>query len=232
MPVHQDTEYRKKIEDLTEYFEKAKDDPLLLKKISEDPLGVLQSMNIPVEDEFKEAVTSQLQAVSSTASLQPHKREVELMSAQVRHLSDSAPVATRISAPAAPTGLTIKSVKEPDTIPPEALNAVEFLVKPWGLVLVVREPAIKYLQGGGTISASALGGIAAVAGVTGPAGIVVALIVGICAAALGIFSGVISIMDQGKGVYLTWTWAQFIPFLVPPLIPNPMYGIPVVTPIK
>ena len=231
MPAHQDTDYREKIDDLTEYFENAKDDPLLLKKISEDPLGVLQSMDIPVEDEFKEAVTSQLQAVAATTSLQAPKREVELMSAKVRHLADSVPLAAQ-RAPAAPTGLTVESVKKPDTIPPEVSNAVDFWVKPWGLVLVVREPAIKYLQGGGTISAGVLGGIAAAAGVAGPVGVVVALIVGICAAALGIYSGVINIMDQGKGVYLTWTWAQFIPFLVPPFIPNPMYGIPVVTSIK
>jgi len=217
MTVIQDTEYRKNIEDLTEYFEKAKDAPSLLTKISEDPLGVLQSMNISVEDKFKEAVTSQLRAASSTASPQPHKREVELMSEQVRHLSGSEVVATPMSASA--------------ETPPEVLDAVQFLVKPWGLVLVVREPAIKYLQGGGTISASVLGGIAAVAGVTGPLGIAVGLIVGICAAALGVFSGVINIMDRGKGVYLTWTWAQFLPFLIPPFIPNPMYGIPVVTPI-
>ena len=233
MPVHQDTEYMTEIEDLTKYFENAKHDPSLLKKISDDPIGVLKSNNIHVEDEFKEAVISQLKLLSSTGGLHPHTIEADAMSAQLLSLSDSAPVVTPMSAPAAPSGLVITQPdKVPDTPPPEVLDAIQILVKPWGLVLVVREPAIKYLQGGGTISASVLGGIAALAGVTGPVGVAVGIIVGILAAALGIFSGVITITDQGKGVYLTWTWAQFLPWIVPPIIPNPMYGIPVVTPVK
>jgi hypothetical protein len=238
MPANGDTEYRKKIDDLTAYFQNAKDDPQLLKKVGEDPLGVLQSMDICVEDEFTEAVKSQLQALAATTSLIAHKREVNQMSAKMQDLADSAPVADQ-RVPTAPTGLRVVSVKKSDTIPPEVKNAVQFLVKPWGLVLVVREPAIKYLEGGGDISAGTLGGIAAVAALTslaeGPLaalGILVGVILGICAAALAIYAGVIKMMNQGKGIYLTWTWAQFIPWLLPPLVPNPVYGIPVVTPIK
>ena len=98
-------------------------------------------------------------------------------------------------------------------------------VRPWGLVLVVREPAIKYFEGGGGISAAGLGGIAAVVGPMGALGTLAGIFVGIIAAALGIYAGVILIVDRGKGVYLTWTWAQLIPGL-------PQYGLPVVTAIK
>jgi hypothetical protein len=212
MSTNQDTEYSKEKDGLTKYFTDAKDEPLLFKRMSEDPLEVLQSMGIPVEDQFKEAVTSQLRAAVDLTSPQAPEREANLMSAEAKRMS---------ARPAAPTGLRVQQ----DTMPPEVQKAVDFWVKPWGLVLVVREPAVKYLQGGGAISAGALGGIAAVAGVTGPFGVAVAVIVGICAAALGIYSGVITIMDQGKGVYLTWTWAQLIPAL-------PQYGLPLVTPIK
>ena len=187
-------------------------------------------MDISVEDEFKEAVTSQLQMMKETRPDAPHANEVKLMSAQVHELS----------APAAPTGLTIVEDNKADEVAPEVVNAMEFQVKPWGLVLVVREPAVKYLQGGGQITGSVLGGIGGAAGLTGlaaassllgPLGIIAGAVLAIVGAALGIYSAVISMMDQGKGVYLTWTWAQFVPFLVPPLIPNPMYGLPVVTPI-
>ena len=107
-------------------------------------------------------------------------------------------------------------------------DSFEFVVRPWGLVLVVDEPGMKYIEGGGIITAGILGGIAGVLAV--PAAVLGAVLV-VAAAALAVFEGVMLLTDQGKGVYLTWTWAQFWPFLPLPPIPNPMYGIPVVTPI-
>ena len=241
MVTHEDTGSNKKIEVLTNYFSSAKDNPALLKKLGADPIAVLQSMGIAVEDEFKDAVTSQLQTLTATEPAQTHSKEVTLMTAQARELPESVVNMKLERAPAAPTNLTVKSVSEPGKAEHAAAKSLELWVKPWGVVLVVHEPAVKYLQGGGTISAGVLGGIGGVSGLGGlaaatsvldPLGIVVGAVVGICAAALGIYSGVIGIMDEGKGVYLTWTWAQFIPFLVPPFIPNPMYGLPVVTTIK
>lgn len=199
----QKTEYKKEMDDLAEYFSRSKSDPILLKKMTENPLEVLQSMGISVEYPFKDAATIQLRAMASLTSL---------------HLEELTPAKARI-------------MPESD-LPPEVKNALEFVVKPWGLVLVVREPAIKYLQGGGSITAGVLAAIATAAGVTGPVGIAIAVIAGICAAAFTIYNGVITMTNKGQGVYLTWTWPQFLPFiiLIPP-IPNPMYGIPVITPI-
>lgn len=192
MSTNQVPEYREKIDELNKYFANAKDDPLLLKRMREDPLGVLQSMDIPVEDQFKEAVTLQLRAVADLTSLQTRGSEEKLMLA-----SD---------------------------MPPEVQQALEFWVKPWGLVLVVREPAVKYLQGGGRIGSGVLSIIAAAAGVTGPLGVGIALILGVYASILGIYLGVITLIDQGKGVYITETWPQIVLFSTP-------FGLPVVGPI-
>lgn len=211
----------KEIESLIELLKSAKSDPSVLEKISKDPIGILQSLNIHVEDELKDAVISQFEAISSTISHDAHNSQRVAMSAKA-------------SAPLPPTNVTIETGKAEAAVPPEVLEALEFKIAPWGFVLIAREPAIKYLEGGGTITASALGGIAALAGLGGlaaatgvlaPLGITVAVITGIIAAILGITSGIITIADEGNGVYLTWTWAQVLPFLN-------ITNLPVITPIK
>ena len=213
MSANQDAPYKKEMDTLTQYFEKAKDNQTLLIQIGEDPIGTLQAMGIAVEDKFNEPVKMQLQTASGKTANQATAREAERMSAEVRKIKDTVP-----AAPAAPTGLRIVQ----EAVPPNVPNALEFLLKPWGLVLVVREPAINYLQGGGVISAGVLSGVGGVASAMGPFGVLVGVILAICAAALSIYAGIIQITDKGKGVYLTWTWAQLIPGL-------PQYGLPVVT---
>ena len=205
-----DTDRMKKMDQVTGYFQNVQNDPALLERMSRDPIGVLRSMGITVDEKFKDAVTLQLRGIADFTKLQ---MEEETAKADKR-----------------PQEAMMADMAKSDDVPEEVKQAIEFSVQPWGLVLTVREPAVKYLQGGGGISAGVLGGIATLAGITGPLGIGIAIIAGICAAALGIYAGVITITDRGKGVYLTWTWAQFLPFLIPP-IPNPMYGIPVVTAI-
>ena len=191
--IHIEEEMKK----FTDYFAEAKDYPKLLQDMAIDPIEVLKTMDIPVTDQFRDAVIQQMQTVAEFSLLQREDGESQL----------------RTSA----------------EVPNDVTESLEFSVQPWGLVLTVGEPAIKYLQGGGAISSGTLGTIATTAGLFFPG---IGLAMALAAAALGIFLGVITITDEGKGVYLTWTWAQFLPWLLPPLIPNPMYGIPVVTPIK
>ena len=142
MSANQDAPYKKEMDTLTQYFEKAKDNQTLLIQIGEDPIGTLQAMGIAVEDKFNEPVKMQLQTASGKTANQATAREAERMSAEVRKIKDTVP-----AAPAAPTGLRIVQ----EAVPPNVPNALEFLLKPWGLVLVVREPAINYLQGGGVM---------------------------------------------------------------------------------
>jgi len=228
MSDNQDEDLSKKIEDLIKLLESAKSDPSLLKKISEDSIETLQSRNIHVEDEFKEAIVSLFETLSPKGSQVDYKAEAEAMAAEIKKISKES------SAPSPPTGLTVKVIKEQHVPPPEVLNALDFWVKPWGFVLVVREPAIKYIEGGGTITGGVLGGIGAFSGlgglaaagsVLGPIGIGVGFVTGLLAAALAIYAGLIAIIDEGKGVYLTWTWAQVLPFLN-------ITQLPIVTPIK
>ena len=230
MTINEDTAKIEKIERLKKYFEKAKNDPQLLDRMGSDPIGVLQSMGITVEHEFENEVTWQLEKMKATGSPQSPMIEDELMVEKVQQLSKRPP--------AAPTNLRIVSDKNADAIPSEVLNALEFNVRAWGLVLIVREDAIKYVKGGTEITSIALatvGGASGILGlsmVLGPLSIVVGVVLAICAGAIAIYLPVIDMTDQGKGVYLTWTWAQLTPWIVPPLIPNPMYGLPVVTPIR
>ncbi|BHH82398.1 hypothetical protein [Desulforhopalus sp. 52FAK] len=110
----------------------------------------------------------------------------------------------------------------------EVASDFQFLVQPWGVVLVVGEPGMKYLEAGGGITAGILGGAAGVAAIpAAPLGAVL----GVASAALGVYFAGMKAIDQGNGVYLTWTWVQFWPFLPIPPIPNPMFGVPVYTAI-
>ena len=226
----------KDVENIVKYFEKAKDNPELLEEIGNNPLTVLRSMNIDVEDEFKEVVSMQLKATTSTIPNQTFIKEAEAMSEEAHKILRSVQEVKLMSAPSAPTGLTVEIDKEEKSAPEPVLNAMELSVRPWGVVLVVREPAIKYIQGGGQITGGVLGaagGIVGLAGLSvalGPLGIVVGAVLALIGAALGIYSAVISMVDEGKGDYLNWTWAQFIPMFL--IIPNPMYGVPVITAIK
>lgn len=198
----------KEIDSLIKLLETAKNDPSVLERIGQDPIGILKSKDIRVEEEFREAVISQFEAASKNAR-QP-------------------------SPPAPPKNLSVVVEKAEQPLPPEVASALEFMVKPWGFVLAVREPAVKYIQGGGNIAAgvaggagalAGLGGLAAASSALGPLGITVGVIAGIIAAELAVVGGVITMMDQGKGVYLTWTWVQVLPFLN-------ITQLPIVTPIN
>ncbi len=220
------------IKKLTEYCESAKHNNQQLKKLKENPVQVLQTLGIPVEDEFKEAVTTQFQELANIIELQkgikeaPALESVEPEDLIAEDTVAGSPTGFRIAeskqkpknaAPTAPTGLRVVSGEEPTTVPPEVINALEFQVKPWGLVLVVREPAIKYVKGGGTITTIVLAALAPIP--------IAGAILAFFAFFLGINIGIIEMMDQGKGVNITLTWAHILLCGVGLLVPA-------ITPIK
>lgn len=108
---------------------------------------------------------------------------------------------------------------------------IEFAVNEWGLVLILREPAIKYLQGGGTITAAMLSAAAAAAGVVIPvAGVAIGALCGILAAIIAAYLGVVTMVDQGKGVYITESWGQIVSAILWPTF-APLILLPVIGPI-
>jgi len=235
MSNDQAREHNQSIQKLTEYCEIAKKDSVYLNELKEDPIRVLQTLGIPVEDEFKEVVTKQLRAFADIIESQggneesPSLASVEPEALSAANAVPGAPTGVRIvsgklkptkptqAPPAAPTGLRIVAEKARDTTPPEVLNALEFQVKAWGLVLVVREPAIKYVKGGGAITTIVLAAAAPIP--------IAGAILAFFAFFLGINIGVIEIMDQGKGVNITLTWAHILLCGVGLLVPA-------ITPIK
>lgn len=116
---------------------------------------------------------------------------------------------------------------------PEAVaQDIEFTVNEWGLVLIIREPAIKYLQGGGTLSAATLTEIAAAASVVIPvAGVAIGAVCGIYAFVVSAYLGVITMVDAGKGVYITESWGQIVAAILLPAFAGTIL-LPVVGPIK
>ena len=193
--------FSKEIDAVAQYFSKANNDPSLLNEMQKDPIKVLSSMGISVEEQFREAVASQLQAVAKIVSVPLQQKAAE-------------PGITKMSA-------TVNAANAPQEVPQEVLAALEFKAQWWGLVLIVREPAVKYIQGGGAITTAALGGLASIAALSG-VGMPLGVLLGIISAAIGILTGEITIMDQGKGVYLTWLYVPFLNF---------GYIAPYVTPI-
>lgn len=109
---------------------------------------------------------------------------------------------------------------------------IDFTVNEWGIVLILREPAVKYLQGGGTITAAMLSAAAAAAGVVIPvAGVAISALCGILAAVVAGYLGVVTMVDQGKGVYLTESWGQIVAAILWAMF-APLILIPVIGPIQ
>ncbi len=109
---------------------------------------------------------------------------------------------------------------------------IDFTVNEWGLVLILREPAVKYLQGGGTITAAMLSAAASAAGVVIPvAGVAISVLCGLLAAVVAAYLGAVTMIDQGKGVYLTESWGQIVAAILWAMF-APLILIPVIGPIQ
>lgn len=117
-------------------------------------------------------------------------------------------------------------------VPAAVAQDIEFTINEWGLVLIIREPAVKYLQGGGTLSAATLTEIAAAASVAIPvAGVAIGAVCGIYAFVISAYLGVITMIDEGKGVYITESWGQIVAAILLPAFAGTIL-LPVVGPIK
>lgn len=217
-------------QNMIDYLEQGKNNPSHMQEFKDNPIGVLQSFGIPVEDEFSEAVTKELKAFADLVVTQSEEGQPETMKGASSHAQS-----VEATVPTAPTILKIEQIKQKEiTIPSEVTDALGFRVKPWGLVLVVREPAIKYIKGGGVITDLALTTVAGAAGIAAKATALTLVAVGgpIVAAIMVFLAGFlawnlawIEIMDEGKGVYITLTWAHI-------LICGVGVLVPAITPIK
>ena len=85
----------------------------------------------------------------------------------------------------------------------------------WGFHVWFNEPLLRKIYDGvdATAALAGLGGLTATA--TG-IGIPVAICLGFLAAVLELLKSAMKLVDQGKGVYLSWTWLQVPFFLLPP----------------
>ncbi len=163
---------------LTKFMTEAHDDPAQLKKIQNDPLSILANLNIPVEEEFQDIVTSQLRTMADIR-LQQMPQITQLL-----------------------------AVEKSAGTPQEIIDDLYFHVTGWGLVLKVGNTALEFLKDGGSITATALGLAAAAAAFAGPAGIAAGFVMAVIAAAIAIQGPFMNMVNRGKGVNMTWTWPQ------------------------
>lgn len=94
----------------------------------------------------------------------------------------------------------------------------------WGFHIVFPEPTLKLLLSGAGVTSTLAGAFAAVPAVAAvpPA----AFLVVAAAAAFALEGIAIAAIDQGNGVYLSWSWVQ-----VPMLVGCPALALPVPTAI-
>ena len=92
----------------------------------------------------------------------------------------------------------------------------------WGWHIEVPQKILEKIRNGTTLAEIIAGGLFAVIGAACPP-------IGIAGAAalfvIGAHGAIIDVVNEGKGVYLSWLWLQVIP-------PAPTAALPVPTPIK
>lgn len=114
---------------------------------------------------------------------------------------------------------------QPDERLLTADNYITCDARPWGLVFTLSNQAVSDLAAGYGIAAGIAAAAAAVLGGAGqPAPAAVAALV---SAFLAISAGVVTLMNRGKGVYLTVPWTSFSP--LPPPLGTP--GLVIPTPV-
>lgn len=148
-------------------------------KMVDELCKIMEEFKKGADQNTQEAISSQIDAL------------VRFSESESLHMLDSTNTAE--------TNEAISSEEE------KALSDLEFTTNQYGLVLVVHEDAMKYLDAGGTFSVAGLGVVATGLGaIAVPLGIVAALFVAIIAC----FFGVMKLTDKGNGVYITETWVQ------------------------
>ncbi len=153
------------------------------------------SLRVLLRDEFKEAVASGMRDFANLTRSQLDGVQSDKQGSSSGEIAMAKP-----ARPAAPSGLSVISEPTPKKLPTEVSSALQFMVKPWGLVLAVRKPAIQYLKGGGAITDAVLGGAAAILPIIPIAGPILSGVCVFLAVFLTANLGMIEFMDQGKGV--------------------------------
>lgn len=99
-------------------------------------------------------------------------------------------------------------------------DGVSFSAQPWGLVLELDETATQKVISGINISSAIL---AAAGSVASTFAAPVSVVAGVYSGFLAVYAGVISLVNNGNGIYLTLTWPQiaFIAIALPVPIPTP-----------
>lgn len=118
-----------------------------------------------------------------------------------------------------------------EEVPKSVMESIEFTQNQWGLVLVLGEPAVEYIQKGGDISGYALTILAGAAGFIPIAGPALAVLCELLSLAISGYSYLIKGIDKGNGVYLTETWGQLVAAALW-LTFAPIILIPVIGPIE
>ena len=236
-----DEQVTQDVQKLVDYGKQIKGDHEKLQELKDNPLGVLQTLDIEVEDEFKDAVTSQLREFTDIAHSQKDSKNIITLatsSSDIEKIGPNAPKPPngfrfagtdgneqkpKPSVPAPPSGLRVIVEPAPTEVPAEVIQALKFIVKPWGIVLAVHKPAMQYLKGGATITDVTLGAAAALLPIIPVLGPILSGILVFFAFFLTANMGMIEIMDRGKGVYITLTWLHIftcgIGLLVPAITP-------------
>jgi hypothetical protein len=99
-------------------------------------------------------------------------------------------------------------------------DGISFSAQPWGLVLELDEATTQKVIAGINISAGVL---AAAGSVASAFAAPVSVVAGVYSGFLAVYAGVISLVNNGNGIYLTLTWPQiaFITIALPVPIPTP-----------
>ena len=201
---------------LKELAEKANIDNDVRMRINKDPLEVMKSLDIEVDDEFKEVVVNQFKALTVGKA----------------DIPETEPMPATLKAPSPPTNLRVQ-----DKATSLEARGLIFRANAWGLVLEIPQSVLTSISSGGITIAvlgkallTALSKLAEVLKKT-KANPVLIGILAIAALWCGIQAGwilieiaAINLANQKyqKGVYLTWTWFG---------LAMTCY-LPIVTPIK
>ena len=200
---------------LKELAEKANIDNDVRMRINKDPLEVMKSLDIEVDDEFKEVVVNQIKALTVGRA----------------DIPETEPMPATLKAPSPPTHLRVQAQATS-----EESRGLVFRASTWGLVLEVPQSVLASISSGG-ITIAVLGKALLTAlsklaeSLKKTANPVLIGILAIAALWCGIQAGwilieiaAINLANQKyqKGVYLTWTWFG---------LAMTCY-LPIVTPIK
>ena len=200
---------------LKELAEKANIDNGIRMRINKDPLEVMKSLDIEVDDEFKEVVVNQIKALTVGRA----------------DIPETEPMPATLKAPSPPTHLRVQAQATS-----EESRGLVFRASTWGLVLEVPQSVLASISSGG-ITIAVLGKALLTAlsklaeSLKKTANPVLIGILAIAALWCGIQAGwilieiaAINLANQKyqKGVYLTWTWFG---------LAMTCY-LPIVTPIK